>query len=415
MVQEKKARRKILTIGDAIAGSTGLSRIHRDIVVRMLANLSDIYEIATFGYGSPGTTKIQVPQLVIEGMSDWVCPTLPQVCADFFGEEKGIIFPIWDCSRLTWLASPRGCSELFTKFPGLQAWCASRPFELWGYLALDASGPNDRLTFPLMKTLLGFDRILAYGQWGEDLIRRTISDEESDKRHLTHLPHGIDTDVFYEVDRKLSRKLFLEYTGARHFFHLINMKGAGTTPLADDEILIDCVATNQIRKDWGLVAETCAILSRTRKIRIWVHTDSLERYWSLPNLFVDYGILDQCLISLNTIADEKMAIAYSACDITLGPGAEGWGFPLGESLACGTPVIHGSYAGGADVVPKEMQVDPIAFYKHGSYNSVRPVYRAEDWAAKAGEWIGKRAALDLKYDWANNWLAWEKYLRDAAQ
>jgi hypothetical protein len=63
-----------------------------------------------------------------------------------------------------------------------------------------------------------------------------------------------------------------------------------------------------------------------------------------------------------------------------------------------------------------MQVEPIGFYKEGSYSCMRPVYRAEDWAAKAEEWIGKRSSLDPKYDWDNNWKdGWEPYLREAAK
>jgi hypothetical protein len=62
-----------------------------------------------------------------------------------------------------------------------------------------------------------------------------------------------------------------------------------------------------------------------------------------------------------------------------------------------------------------MQVDPIGFYEEGSYACLRPVYRAEDWAAKAEEWIGKRTQLDSAYFWENNWKAWEKYLREAAE
>jgi hypothetical protein len=62
-----------------------------------------------------------------------------------------------------------------------------------------------------------------------------------------------------------------------------------------------------------------------------------------------------------------------------------------------------------------MQVDPIAFRYEGSYASKRPVYNAADWAARAEEWIGKRTELDPKYDWVENWKAWEQYLREAAK
>jgi glycosyltransferase involved in cell wall biosynthesis len=419
VVRMAEKRKKLLTISDAISAQTGLGRIHRDLVSRLIEHLSDVFDVATMGYGGSGTTKINVPQFpmegMIEGMGNWLLPTLPNVCEDFFGKEKGTILAIWDASRLTWLASPRGCSELFTKFPNLQEWAMSRPFELWGYLPIDSSGPNDRLAFPIMRTLLGFDRLLAYGPFGEAVIRRTIGDEEADKRHLTWQPHSIDLENFFERHRGMSRKVFLHHTGARQFFELIGKPGATTAPIEDDEVLIGCLCTNQHRKSWQTATETVAILSRTHRVRFWAHTDDLERYWSLPNLFVDYGILDKTVISLGYVPDEKLAVAYSACDLTLGPGDEGWGLPLGESLACGCPVIHGSYAGGADVVPKQMQVDPVAFRYEGSYASKRAVYNASDWAARAEEWIGKRASLDPQYGWVNSWPTWEAWFREAAK
>jgi glycosyltransferase involved in cell wall biosynthesis len=353
-------------------------------------------------------------QYNLEGMSDWLLPTLPEIIEDFAGKERCTLLCIGDAHRLTWLAAPRGCNELFTKFPGLQEWAIKRPFELWGYLPIDSSGPNDRLTFPIMKTLLGFDRLLAYGAFGEGVIRRTIGDEESDKRHLCHLPHGIDSEIFYELSRKLSRKLFLEYTGAQSFYHILGMTGI-TNPIADDEVLVGAICTNQLRKDFGLLTETIALLSSRNKVRFWIHTDDLERYWSIPNLLADYGLLDKTIISLGQISDSKMATAYSACDLTVGPGSEGFGYPAAESLACSTPVITGSYAGAADFVPINMQVSPIAFRYEGSYASKRPVYNPADWAAKAEEWIGKRTQLDSRYDWNNLWPKWEKWFREVAE
>ncbi len=415
MVLPMADKRKILFISDAVSGSTGLSRITRDISTRVHEHLGDLYTVASYGYGSPGSSKIPFPQFVIEGMDAWVMPTLPEVCEDFFGKEKGIIFTIFDLHRVTWLSQPKQSTELFGKFPGLQQWAIKRPFELWGYVPLDSSGPNDRLTFPIMKTLLGFDRLLAYGAFGEGVIRRSIGDEESDKRHLTHLPHGINTDEFYEQDRKLSRRLLLEYTGAQSLLHALGIQKE-TAPIAEDECLVGICATNQNRKNWPLAIETCAILARNRKLRLWAHTDAFERYYSLPSLLVDYGLLDRTVISMGCVPDSKLATAFSACDLTLGIGPEGWGLPLAESLACSTPVVTGSYAGASGFVPKDMQVDPIGFYKDGSYSSLRPVYRAEDWAAKAEEWIGKRTSLDSRYDWENLWRnEWEPWFRAAAK
>ena len=412
MVDKKK---KLLIVSDAISGSSGLARIARDVSTRIHANLSDVYDLAVAGYGGATSCKFGFHQYHLEGVqSDWVLPSLPEIVSDFAGKERCTILCIGDAHRLTWLAAPRGCNELFTRFPGLQQWAMSRPFELFGYIPIDSSGPNDRLTFPIMKTLLGFDRLLAYGAFGEGVIRRTIGDEESDKRHLCHLPHGIDSEIFYEMPRKLSRKLFLSYTGAQNFFQMIGQV-KGTAPIADDEVLVAIIATNQSRKNWALGLETCAILGKNHRIRVWLHTDSMERWWSLPNLLADYGLLDRAVISLGAITDERMATGYSAADISLGIGPEGYGFCIAESMACGTPCITGSYANNAALVDSGMAVDPVAFYYEGSYSSQRPVYRAEEWASRAEEWIGKRVTLDSQYEWENNWPKWEEWFREAAK
>ena len=186
--------------------------------------------------------------------------------------------------------------------------------------------------------------------------------------------------------------------------------------MAHQEILIGCVATNQTRKNHALAAETVAILSKTHRLRFWLHTDELERYWSIPNLLADYGLLDKTIISLGQITDSKLAAAYSACDLTLGIGPEGFGLPLLESQYCGCPVVTGAYAGGSDIVPKEWQVNPIGFYKEGSYASLRPVYKAEDWADMAELLIGQRCNYPGEYAWDRLWPEqWEPYLREAAK
>ena len=399
----------LLIIGDAVSGSSGLSRITRDLAVRIHENLSDVYRLGTAGYGACGSRQFPWPQYNLEGLRDWIIPSLPEICNDFFGKEEMTLLVIWDLGRVNWVSQPQMFPELLAPYPGLQKWLVKRPFKLFGYFPIDASGPQDKLTFPLMKTLLGFDRILAYGQFGEDVIRRTIGDEEADKRHLTNLPHGINSEIFYETNRSLCRKMFLKITGAECII-------GETKPIEDDEVLIGVVATNQSRKSWDIACETISILARDRKVRLWCHIDSLERYWSLPSLLVDFGILQNTVVSLGVISDEAMAEAFSACDLTLGIGVEGFGLPLAESLACSTPVITGNYGGASDFVPKSMQVSPIAFRYEGSYANLRPVYHAEYWANKCKEWIGKRTILNSRYFWENLWKnEWEAYLREAAK
>lgn len=410
-------RKKLLLISDSVSANTGLARIARDLSTRIYENLSDVYELATAGVGGCGSSKFGFPQYHLEGVqSDWVLPSLQEIVEDFAGNVRCTVMFVWDASRLGWFSQPdRLGNETLTRYPGMREWLLRANMEKWLYCPLDASGPNDKLTFPLAITLMGFDRLLAYGPFGEGVIRKTIGDEESNKRHLTNLPHGIDSEKFFELDRKLCRRLFLKHTGAQSMFNMFKQKD--TPPIAENETLIGICATNQARKDWHLGLQTCALLARDRKIRIWIHTDSLEREWSIPSLLVDYGLLGSEVISLGYLSDEKMAEAYSACDLTLGIGPEGFGFPLIESQFCGTPVVTGAYAGGGDIVPKDWQVEPLPAFKYeGSYSCARPVYNAEHWAMNAGVLIGKRCNYPGRYDWARLWPAeWEPYLREAAR
>jgi glycosyltransferase involved in cell wall biosynthesis len=164
-----------------------------------------------------------------------------------------------------------------------------------------------------------------------------------------------------------------------------------------------------------MALEAVSILSRTRKIRLWMHVDSLERHWSIPALLVDFGLIDKTVVSLGYISDDNLAKAYSSCDLTLGIAPEGFGYIHVESLACGTPCIVGSYAGGAELVSPSMRIKPVAFRYESIWACKRPVYDPADWAARASKWIGQRATMDRKYDWNQNWAGWENWFREGVK
>ena len=73
------------------------------------------------------------------------------------------------------------------------------------------------------------------------------------------------------------------------------------------------------------------------------NTDSLERERSIVSLIARLQPVWQGELGSAWVCclDKTMAEAYSACDLTLGIGPEGFGFPLVESQFCGTPVVTG--------------------------------------------------------------------------
>ena len=390
-------RTPLLIISDAPSCPSGLGRICRDLATRIATNLEDVYEVSTLGYGGPGNGHLPFFQHVIEGMHEWFIPTLQDVWNDFAGDRQGVVMFIWDPSRVLWFArpdNPQWCPDV-----QMSKWLQHPPFEKWIYAPIDAVGPNGRLSIMQGEALRGFDRILAYTSWAERIVRNTIENP------VTSIPHGIDTAVFRPRDRDASRRMFSESLG---------FKGPEITP---DEKLIGIIATNQSRKDWPMAIEALARLAKDHPIRIYAQIDKLQRAWDLAAILMDYGLIPQTLVNCNLISDDMMSYVYSACDLTLGIGPEGFGYPIFESLACGTPCLAGSYGGQAEFLPKEMLIDPVNYRYEGTYNSRRPVHDSEKWAYRISKMLRTpktgKSLLPPRLDWSNLWDAeWEPWFRN---
>jgi glycosyltransferase involved in cell wall biosynthesis len=348
--------------------------------------MPDVFRVGTVGYGGSGSRKFPWPDYHLHSIDNWLVPELPSIWEDFAGEEEGILMCVWDASRLWWLGTPTTC-----ELPHLRRWAREAKVKKWIYGAIDAEGPNGKLPYRIEETYKGFDRILDYSAFSSKITG-----------HPDHLPHGIDTTVFYPRDHNEARASFIK---------------SGFKDLLPDSLLIGIVATNQARKNWQLGIETCKILlDRGYDVRVWAHTDLLERYWSLTNLVTDYGLVGRVAITMQRFTDDLMATMYSACNVTLGIGPEGFGYPVAESLACGVPCIVGSYGAQAEFTPKQMQVDPIAYFYEGAYCSERPVHDATKWADRV-EANGRTASIPESIDWNGPtlWPRWESWFREGVQ
>jgi len=381
------ARKKILFLSDSVSATSGLGRITRDLAIRVHEHLSDVYEVASVGYGGTGSVSIPFKEYHLHDVNNWLVPELPAIWNDFVGDEEGILMAVWDLSRLYWLGIPESCP-----IPFLRQWVENAKMKKWAYHALDAEGPNGKLSYRIAQTMKGFDRVLDYSDFSSKITGNP-----------THLPHGIDTTVFTPHPLAEARERFIK---------------SGFLGLKPDSLLIGIVATNQARKNWQLGFETAKILlDRGHDVRLWAHTDILDRYWSIGNLIVDYGLQGRAAATLNRFTDDQMAWMYSACNLTLGIGPEGFGYPIAESLACGVPCICGSYGAQAEFAPKAMQVAPIAYTYEGAFCSKRPVHAPGMWADKVEKCLALRSEKSLlpaSVDWNGPtlWPAWEKWFRE---
>jgi glycosyltransferase involved in cell wall biosynthesis len=220
-----------------------------------------------------------------------------------------------------------------------------------------------------MESLMGYHRLLAYTKWGAGVIERSIGLDEAQRRRLDWLPHGIDFRLWEIRDKGEARKRF--------------------APLVHEgDPLVGVIGTNQPRKDWGLMAAVCQrLLANNPNTRFWWHIDLPERHWSVPALLHDFSLRNATCVT-NNMTNDELCWCYNACDITLHPGlGEGFGLPIAESLACGVPVVHGDYAGGADWLRQagygassNTLVEEQGLRYDGLHNSIRPIYDPLMWA-----------------------------------
>jgi glycosyltransferase involved in cell wall biosynthesis len=378
----------ILFISDTLSAPTGLARIARDLALRLAKNRH--FKVAALGH-QPVVQSLPVHQYTWQFTGTMEIPELPDVWRDFAGDRNGIVFPIMDASRLLWMSRPEYGSD-----DSLKRFIASGKVRRTLYTPFDSTGPGDRLTSIVKETLLGFERLLVYTEWADGLVKRTLGEDESAKRGLTWLPHGIDMEVFRPRDKATARKF-------------LNPK------LTESDFVIGVVATNQRRKDWGLVMETVALVKqKIPDVKLWIHTDVMVREWSLPALIDDFGLKDNVFAS-QPMTDEGLSYGYSACDVTMAPGSEGFGYPIAESMACGTPCVHMAYAGGQELVPDLLQIAPAAFRFESPFNCVRPVFDVQDWSylilnlQKTPIPPDECRSFVSRLDWRDLWPKWQQY------
>jgi glycosyltransferase involved in cell wall biosynthesis len=229
-------------------------------------------------------------------------------------------------------------------------------------------------------------------------------------RSVPYLPHGIETQVFQPRPLEEADPGFQQWVGQ----------------LPKASVIVGAVATNQPRKDLGLLFQTVAELKRMGLPAVlWLQTDLITKVWDVGELAVQCAFAPrEVFISTQEIRDTELAARYTASHVTIAPGlGEGFGYPIVESLSCGTPVVHGNYAGGVDLIPMaEMLVEPTAWRLDSIYALLRPVIRPLDMATAASKLIRDRLVgpqIVARYcrgsvahlEWRQLWPRWRAWIR----
>lgn len=181
----------ILLISDDPSGTSGLARITRDLCT-LLSGMPE-FRVGSLGWMGTGSARLHWPQYRMQAM-EFGEYALPAVWDEFCQGQRGIIFTVWDATRLLWLAQPQLCEH-----KPIAEWLSYRrsEFKWWGYFPFDACGPNNKFTALVRDVLLGCDRILVPSPIALGWVRNTIGEKEFVKRGAEWMPHGINTKTFH--------------------------------------------------------------------------------------------------------------------------------------------------------------------------------------------------------------------------
>ena len=380
-----------LLVGDHPQLPSGLGRILRDLAQRLADDPALDLDVRVLGCRPSGAGPDGIGKPYGRPLPVWSFAATDDLGAElaehahfawarWWGSQPGVLLSIWDVARLQALVHHRG------------------PWDHWAYVPVDAHMHGHRWQGAVAETLARIDRVLAYSRYGGDVLRGTLG------RPVPWLPHGLEEGWWL-----------------------------GSSDAADRRTWLGVVMTNQPRKDWGLAVATLAELrSRGHRVKLWAHTDRAEgSAWSLPQLFDVHGLSAKSL-SLSSTADhwtdDQLRQAYQRCGVTLLPSlGEGFGYPLVESLAAGTPVVHSTEAGGAELVPRpEWKVPTRGQRLEGPHALLRPVFDPADWAnaiERVWAWQDRWADQGRGYcqgsvahlRWGQVWGRWRSWIKQGLQ
>lgn len=372
-----------LLLGDGPADPTGLGRIARDLASQITTSDLPLDLVQVGGSIPPVWTAWR--HVPLDRADDWGARAVQAIYRSIWQDQPGILFAVWDPSRL---------------YPYTQL---DLPVQKWAYVAIDAANAWGGVGGPARDVLQQFDRVLAYGRYGAEVIKRSL-----EGRPQQWLPHGLSVGTYSTVP---DPQIAAERLG----------------PHAIGKTIIGCVMANQPRKDFGLLFHMLRILrDRGLNVYLWLHTDILVKAWSVQQLVEDFGLAKLVTVTGigEAVSDASMAAMYHACQVTVLPSlGEGFGYPIVESLAAGVPCVHSSCAGGETLVPRSEWKVPVREHRLESvYALLRPVMRAEDcanatmralrWAEVEGE-VGKAylKGTVAHLDWSALWPRWHSWFR----
>lgn len=288
-------RPRLLWIGDAVT-QTGFARVTHNV----LAHLAETWDIAVLGlnyHGGPEGREYPYDIYpAANGKDIWGLDQVEFICRRFKPDVVMVLNDPWNIPPYL---------ELIPDNLPVVAYCP-----------VDA--PNQRTASKLNKTT----RVVAYTQFGR---RELLLGGFTGRCDV--VPHGIDTSVYYPMDKVQARtELF----------------GEGKY---QDSFIVGCVNRNQPRKRLDLVIQAWTQWwiesGQPPQAKLYLHSSNYDIGWDFIQLTKYYGMQSQLMLTAPdmlptmSLTEAKMRLIYNSFDVQLNASmGEGWGLTTHEGMAC---------------------------------------------------------------------------------
>lgn len=190
---------------------------------------------------------------------------------------------------------------------------------------------------------------LTYSKWGKQLL-------ESSGVKNYYIPHGIETSIYRILDQSQVEDFKRQYL--KHNGHLTIM-----------------VAANKgypDRKAFQVQIRAWANFARNKPdAKLYIHTEPTPMYGglNLPKMCQQLGIADRVMFPeryeyFTGFPPEYLALMYNSANILMAASmSEGFGIPIIEAQACGTPVITTNFSAMPELIRYGTITEPLdVFY-----------------------------------------------------
>lgn len=289
---------RILWVSDSPLLATGFGRVTFELTTR-LGSVPGI-EIACLGWGHDGwpVEPDRYPLRIYPGSHGNQTQGFDRAIAEY---RPDIVISLGEIWMMQWLSQHPARAQC--------RWVAYFPVD---------SGP---LYPPWEPMLMGIDEIVTMADFGRAVIHASLP---SKRLHTIH--HGVNPEVFRPLDDREQLKSHPRYRG---------------------RFVVGCVARNQPRKNIPALIKAFALLKdRIPELHLYLHMDPCDVGHDLVTLLRRYGLQGRADITspgfaLNDpLPDADLNRLYNLFDLMVLPTqGEGFGLPIIESMAAGTPVI----------------------------------------------------------------------------